>query len=120
MASDASSESASTESSHESYRLVSAWVTVEDLKFPDRWMKQNGIGDTREPYPLEQRNYAPNMGMPVEAFVDTCRAIATSIEINDAVSQSVIRVVERQFRLFPSNLHLNNKGDEPPRLFMSS
>jgi len=52
--------------------------------------------------------------------VDTCRAIATSLEINDAVSQSIIRVVERQSRLFPSNLHLNNKGDEPPRLFMSS
>ena len=58
--------------------------------------------------------------MATQSFVDTCRAIASKLEITNEVSPSILRVVDHQTGLFPSNLHLNNKGEEPPRLYMSS
>ena len=123
MASVAESDSesvSSSSSSVESLQLVSPLVSAEDVRHPDKWMSQGNNEENREPYPASFRDGLRDMGMATESFVDTCRAIATTLEITNEVSPSVLRIVDRQSRLFPSNLHLNNRGEEPPRVYMSS
>jgi hypothetical protein len=110
MASDAESDSASI-SSNESFHLVSPLVSTENLKYPDSWMLQGNPGESRDYYPPTFSNGLNNMGLATESFIDTCCAIATQLEITNQVSPSILRVVDRQTRLFPSNLHLN-KGYE--------
>ena len=73
MASDAASDSESdsaSASSGNSLQLVSPLVSVEDLRHPDRWMRQGNPGETRESYPSAYRNSLNNMGMATEPFLD--------------------------------------------------
>ena len=80
-------------------------------------MRHVNPAETRESYHLSAfHDGLKNMILATESFMDNCHAISTkldiTIEYHHLFYESLI------IRLF-SNLHLNNKGEEP-RLYMSS
>ena len=80
-------------------------------------MCHENLAKTRESYLSAFCDGLKNMILATESFVDNCHAISTkldiTIEYHHLFYESLI------IRLFSSNLHLNNKGEEP-RLYMSN